>query len=75
MQDKMEFIQKHVIRIISSMQEIVLIITSLFECVKKENNYMISDIKDLRKKTNVLISDLKINISTLEKKLTVKRRA
>ena len=36
-----------VIKKISCMQEIVQVITSLFECVKKENNDMISDIKDL----------------------------
>ena len=45
-------------KLISSMEEIVQVLTSLFECVKKENNYMISDIKDLREETNDLKSDL-----------------
>ena len=34
------------------MQKIVQVITSLFECVKKENNDIISNIKDLREETN-----------------------
>ena len=40
------------------MEEIVQILISLFECVKKENNDMISDVKDLREETNNSISDL-----------------
>ena len=32
-------------------------ITSFFECVKKENNDMISDIQDLREAKNDFISD------------------
>ena len=51
------------------MEEIVQVLTSLFECIKKENNDMISGIKDLREKTSDLISDLKVDISTLEKKM------
>ena len=42
---------------------------SLFECVKKENNYIISDIEDSREKINYLISDLRVDISTVEKKI------
>ena len=42
------------------MEEVFQILTSLFECLKKENIYMISDIKDLRKETNDLISDFKL---------------
>ena len=37
------------------------------DCLKKENNDMISDIKDLMEEKNDLISDLKVHISTLEK--------
>ena len=51
------------------MEEIIQVITSLFECVKKENNNMISDMKDLMEKTNDIFSDLKDDISTLEKKV------
>ena len=51
------------------MEEIVLVLTSLFECIKKENNDMTSNIKDLREETNYLISDLKVDISTLEKNI------
>ena len=54
---------------ISSVEEIVQVITSLFECVKKENIEMISNIKDLREETNDLISDLKVDISTFENKV------
>ena len=61
----MDFIRNRVLKIVSCMQEIVQVITSLFECVKKENND-ISDIKDLREEKCDLISDLKVDISTLE---------
>ena len=44
------------------MQQLIQVITSLFECVKKEINDMITDIKDLRKETNDLISDLRDDI-------------
>ena len=60
----MDAIQNQILTIISNthqskdMEEIVQVLTSLFECVKKENNYMISDIKDLREETNDLKSDL-----------------
>ena len=53
----MEVIQNQVLKIVSSihqskdMEEIVQVLTLLFECVKKENNNMISDIKDLREET------------------------
>ena len=50
------------------MEEIVKLLTLLFEFIKKENNDLISDIRHLREETNDLISDLKDNISTLEKK-------
>ena len=53
------------------MEKIVHVIISLIDCVSKENNDMISDIKDLREETNDLISDLKDDISTLKKTLTV----
>ena len=55
--------------IISSMQEIFQVIFSLFDCVKKRNNVMISYIKDLREENNDLISVLKVDILTLEKKV------
>ena len=67
----MESIQNQVLTIVSSMQEILHVITSLFDCVKKEDNDMNSDTKDLRDDTYELISDLKVDISTLEKMLTV----
>ena len=51
-----------------NMLEIVQVLTSLFESISKENNYMISDIKDLREEANDLISDLKVDISILDKK-------
>ena len=54
----MEFIQNQVLKIIS-----------LFECVNKEIYDMISDINDLREETNNLIHDIKVDISTLEKKV------
>ena len=53
------------------MQEILHVITSLFDYVKKEDNDMNSDTKYLRDDTYELISDLKVDISTLEKMLTV----
>ena len=57
--------------LITGMQESVQLINSLFECLKKENNDMISHIKDLGEETNDIISDLKVDFSTLEKKLMV----
>ena len=51
-----------------SMKEIVQVLTSLFDCVKKEINDIL-DMKDLREEINDLISDLKDDISTLEKKI------
>ena len=51
------------------MLEVVQEITSLFECVKKENNDMISYMKDLRDEKYDIIYDLKVDISTLEKKV------
>ena len=48
------------------MEEIVLVLTSLFECIKKENNDMTSNIKDLREETNYLISDLKADSLNVE---------
>ena len=56
-------------KIVSSIQEIVHLITSHFECVQKDNNYMISDIKDLMEETYDLISDLRVDISTIQKKV------
>ena len=49
------------------MKEIVQVLTSLFECLKKENEYIISDINYLREKTNELIFDIKDDFSTLKK--------
>ena len=37
-------------KIISSMEEIVQVIISHFQCMNKENNDMISNIMDLREK-------------------------
>ena len=73
----MEVIRNLILRKISSThlsrkrEEVVQILTSLFECLKKESNHLISGIKYLRNETNALVSDLKDNISTLEKKWTV----
>ena len=53
----------------SDTEEVVQVSISLFECLNKENNYIISDTKDLREETNDLISDLNDDISTLEKKV------
>ena len=49
----MDVIQNQVMKIISGMEKIFHEITSLFECVKNENNDMISDIKDLGEEKNV----------------------
>ena len=50
--------------------EVVQVLISLCQRnVKKENNDIISHIKDLREETNDFISYLKDNISTLEKKV------
>ena len=76
-QDKMEAIQNQVLKIISNahqckdMEEIVHVSTSLFQCLKKEGDDIISDINDLGEENNNIISDLKDNISILEKILTV----
>ena len=51
------------------MEEKVQVLTPLFECLKKENDDIISDIKDLREEANDLISNLKDDISTLEKEV------
>ena len=56
-------------KLVSSMQEIVQIIISLFEWLKKKNNDIISDVYDLWEETNVLISDLNVDIWTLEIKV------
>ena len=40
------------------MEEVLQIITSLFECLKKGIDDTISDIKDLREEIKVFISDL-----------------
>ena len=64
----MEAIQNRILKIIScthqskDTEEVVQVLTSLFECLKKENNDIISDIKDLREEANDLISDLKDDI-------------
>ena len=65
----MDFLQNHVLNAVSSTQDIFQIITSLFECVKKESDDMISNIKDLREETYDLTSDLREDITTLQKKV------
>ena len=71
----METIQNQILRTISSthqsrdMEEILEVLTSLFECRKKENNDIISDTKNLREETYDIISDAKHYISTLKKKI------
>ena len=71
----MEAIQIQILRIISSthqskdMEEVVQVVTSLFECLRTENNDIISDVKDLRKEMDDVISSYKDDISTLEKKV------
>ena len=50
------------------MEEVLQIITSLFECLKKGIDDTISDIKDLREEIKVFISDLQDDISTSNKK-------
>lgn len=71
----MNAIQNQILRIISctyqnkDTEEVVQVITSLFECLKNENNDLISDIKDLRREVNDLISDLKDDISTIQKEV------
>ena len=47
----------------------VQVVTLFFQCVKHENNDMISNSKDLREETYDLTSDLKQGISTLQKKV------
>ena len=71
----MNAIQNQILRIISctyqnkDTEEVVQVITSLFECLKNENNDLISNIKDLREEVNDLISDLKDDISTIQKEV------
>ena len=71
----MDAIQNQILRIISctyqnkDTEEVVQVITSLFECLKKENNDLISYIKELREEVNDLISNLREDISTLEKEV------
>ena len=71
----MNAIQNQILRIISctyqnnETEEVVQVITSLFECLKNENNDLISNIKDLREEVNDLISDLKDDISTIQKEV------
>ena len=65
----MDFLHNHVLKTVSSIQDIVQIITSLFECLKKENNDLISYIKELREEVNDLISNLREDISTIEKEV------
>ena len=71
----MEAIQNQILRIISSihqskdMEEVVEVLTLIFEWLSKENNDIISTIKNKRYETNDLISNLKHDISTLEKKV------
>ena len=56
-------------KIISDMEEIFQVITSLFKCAKKENDDMIPDKKYVREETIDFIFDLYVFISTLEKKV------
>ena len=71
----MDDIQNQILRIISctyqnkETEEVVQVITSLFECLKKENDDLISYIKELREEVNDLISNLREDISTLEKEV------
>ena len=67
--EKMDYLQNHVLKAVSSIQDILQMITSLFECVKKESDDMISNIKDLREETYDLTSDLREDIPTLQKKV------
>ena len=61
----METIQNQILNIISNahqskdMEVIVQVLTSFCECVKKENNYRISDIKNLKEETDHFISDIR----------------
>jgi len=70
-----EVIQSQILRIISCIhqgkdtEEVVQVLTSLFECLKKENNDIISDIKDLGEEANDLISDLKDDVFNLDKEV------
>ena len=67
--EEMDYLQNHVLKAVSSIQDILHVIASLFECVKKESDGMISNIKDLREETYDITSDLKYDISTLEKEV------
>ena len=53
----------------SSIQYILQILASIFEYVKKESDYRILNIKDIREKTYDLTSELKEDISTVQKKV------
>ena len=65
----MEYLQNHVLKAVSSIQDILHVITSLFECVKKESDAMILNIKDLREETYDITSDLHDDITILQKKI------
>ena len=52
----MDLLQNHILKIVSSVKDIVQVITSLLQCVKK-NNDMISSVKYLREETHDLTSD------------------
>ena len=66
----MEVIQNQILMIISNarqnkgMEEVIEVLTSLFECLNNENNTTISDIMDLWVEINYSISDSKDDIST-----------
>ena len=71
----MDGIQDQKLKIIANLQqskdveEIIQKITPIIECIKKKSDDMISDVKDLRIEVNDIISDLKNDISYLEKKV------
>ena len=67
----MDLLQNYVLNAVSNIQDILRILTSHFECVKKESDDMISDIKDLREFTHDLNSDLREDITTLQKKIDI----
>ena len=58
-----------ILRIVSTMQDIVQAVNSLFECAKHENNDMTSTINDLREETYDWKTDSKEDISILQKKV------
>ena len=67
--EEMEYLQNHVLKAVSSIQDILHVITTLFECVKKESDGMISNIKELREETYDITSDLHDDITILQKKI------